>query len=61
MGFLDFLESCCDAYENGPPSALADALKKQLEVDRQAIRMRNAMTRDEQLAYYKAMREAEKK
>ena len=43
MGFLDFLESCCDAYENGPPSALADALKKQLEVDRQAIRMRNAM------------------
>jgi hypothetical protein len=61
MGFLDFLESCCDAYENGPPSALADALKKQLEVDRQAIRMRNAMTRDEQLAYYKAMRDAKDK
>ncbi len=61
MGLLDFLESCVEAKKNGPPSALADALDKQTEAIHTAIRMRNAMTRDEQLAYYKAMREAKNK
>ncbi len=50
MGLLDFLESCCDAYENCPPNAF-----------RQAIRMRKAMTRNEQLTYSKTMREAKDK
>lgn len=61
MGLLDFLENCCDAYENCPPNTLADALKKQVEMDRQAIRMRKAMTWNEQLTYSKTMREAKDK